>query len=216
MFGLFSGGRTASTQPGGYIAGYELSDWWQEAFSAEERRRIEEVYEANPPLGLSVDKKKPLTEGLAARIGLSTAGFLWSLSSWFEGPNNRDIARKILRKADEVNSKRGSTEDILDEHFTISQAITIYYRDRKDRGYYDQAVRLCRRQIELAPRAKEAFLTKYPEQPLPSHAGYKQLVIILDKEKKWTEAVALCKQAQREGWSGDWDKRIARYEGKAV
>ena len=103
---------------GGYIAGYGLTDWWRETFSDDERCRIEESYK---PFNLHQSRSgKSFTEGPASRVGLSVAGFLWSLSSWFEGPNDRNIARKILCKADEANTKRNTVRDILDEHFTIS------------------------------------------------------------------------------------------------
>jgi DNA invertase Pin-like site-specific DNA recombinase len=49
---------------------------------------------------------------------------------------------------------------------------------------------------------------------LPSHVGYKQLAIILEKRGQFDEAIKVAKQAKSQGWNGDWDKRIARCESK--
>ena len=94
--------------------------------------------------------------------------------------------------------------------------IKVYYRDRKTGDYYQKSIQLCQRQIELSPRSRAAFLKKHSKQPLPSHVGYEQLAIILDKERRWAEAIKLCRKARSEGWGGDWDKRIARYESKVA
>lgn len=45
---------------------------------------------------------------------------------------------------------------------------------------------------------------------LPSHYGFKQSAIILQKCGDFSQALALCQQAKAQGWKGDWDKRIAR------
>ena len=42
------------------------------------------------------------------------------------------------------------------------------------------------------------------------HTGYEQLAIILEKQREYDEAIDLCKQAQKQTWSGEWDKRIER------
>jgi hypothetical protein len=47
---------------------------------------------------------------------------------------------------------------------------------------------------------------------LPSHHGYKQLAIMLEKRGDYQDARALCEQADAQGWKGDWDARIARLE----
>lgn len=60
----------------------------------------------------------------------------------------------------------------------------------------------------MAPEAKAAFLKQYPWQPLPAHAGYRKLRIILEKQGRYDEAIALCNQAKEQGWADDWDKQI--------
>ncbi|WP_105198977.1 hypothetical protein [Pseudoalteromonas sp. T1lg10] len=87
-------------------------------------------------------------------------------------------------------------------------------------------------QIAVAPKAIKAMaaehndhmnaLKKYrslrniepPEFTLPSHASYKQLAIIYKKEKRWDDVIALCSQAQEQGWAGDWEWRIEEAQAK--
>jgi hypothetical protein len=60
------------------------------------------------------------------------------------------------------------------------------------------------------------FFKEYKESPLPSHKGYQQLAIILEKQGKLEEAIKLCKQAAEQGWAGDWEKRVERYRKKVT
>lgn len=76
------------------------------------------------------------------------------------------------------------------------------------------AIQACKLQIELAPQAANAFRKEYIKQPLPRPVGYEQLAIIREKEKNYLEAIKLSKQAKKQGWAGDWDKRIERCEKK--
>lgn len=39
---------------------------------------------------------------------------------------------------------------------------------------------------------------------LPSHVGYEYLIESLEARDELEVARALCKQAQRQGWHGDW------------
>ena len=55
---------------------------------------------------------------------------------------------------------------------------------------------------------------EYKNQPLPSHAGYKRLVITLEKEKRYEETIEVCKKALSQKWAGDWEHRIERCEKK--
>ena len=48
----------------------------------------------------------------------------------------------------------------------------------------------------------------------PVHVGYKQLCIIFERQGKYEEALNLAKQAKKEKWNEDWDKRIEKYQKK--
>ena len=43
---------------------------------------------------------------------------------------------------------------------------------------------------------------------MPGHRGFHQLSVYEEKQKNYEEALNLAKQAQADGWQGDWEKRI--------
>jgi hypothetical protein len=100
---------------------------------------------------------------------------------------------------------------VADKHFSLSESIPILYKQRDQMGMIEKTIAACMEQIELASDTAQALLNEYPEQPLPAHLGYKQLAIILAKQNKYHEAITLCEQAKKQGWAGDWDKRIENY-----
>ncbi len=69
------------------------------------------------------------------------------------------------------------------------------------------------RKIKLIEKG-EATTDEYVLGFLPSHHGYKQLAIILEKQGDFQGARTLCEQAKAQGWKGDWDARIARLNKK--
>jgi hypothetical protein len=124
-----------------------------------------------------------------------------------------EIAKKIITKADELSHEASqstsSSGNILDRHFTLSEKMVIYYRERENSPEaMNKAIQASKDQIALAPEAAKAFLKKYPYQALPAHAGYRQLRIILEKQGKFDEAITLCELAKAQGWADDWDKQI--------
>lgn len=74
----------------------------------------------------------------------------------------------------------------------------------------EKAIEACRQQISLADAAASAFHAELKWDALPSHKGYEQLSIILEKQMKFVETIELCTQAAKQGWPGDWEKRIER------
>lgn len=198
MFSLFNKSKPIE----GEIGYYNLQDWWITTFTKEERNHIEDVFH---PLG-DDSKNKPLTEGKISSSSQKAAGLLSALAGWLYKSEDRCIAKKIIQKAYEEAIK-GS--DILDLHFTLQGMLEIYYRDRDtEPGALSKAVQACEKQIKIAPQAARGFLNKYPHQSLPSHAGYDQLRIIYKKQGKYQKAISLCEQAKKQGWNGDWDKKI--------
>lgn len=103
---------------------------------------------------------------------------------------------------------------ILDLHFAILERIREHYGNRQTGDNYRRSIAYCKAQIKIQADAARAFLREYPGEPLPAHTGYSQLAIILEKEKKFDEAISLAEEAKANGWSGDWDKRIKRLRGK--
>ncbi len=194
----------------GDIGYHQLEEWWFSIFTDGERKYITEKYQPMS-MGEETETKNHLTEGDISWTSASASNFLNGLSSWFNGPNDRAIGRKIGEKAKEEALK---SKDPLDMHFALSSLITLYYRDRDQADYYDKALAYCRAQIKIQAVAAKAFLKEYPKQPMPSHVGYEQLAIVLEKEKRYQEAIDLAKEAKQNGWAGDWDKRIERCQKK--
>lgn len=204
MFGLFN----KKSEIKGEIGYFKLQDWWFSAFTQEERNHIEEVFH---PMG-SDPSSKPLTQGDLSYTSQTAAGLLQALAGWFNNPRDREIAKKIITKAEELAPTGGN---VLDRHFTLSEKMVIYYREREaSPEAMEKAIQACREQIAMAPEAAKAFLKEYPWQPLPAHAGYRQLRIILEKQGKFDEAIELCEQAKQQGWSGNWDKQIETLKKK--
>lgn len=121
----------------------------------------------------------------------------------------------------------------LDRHFaTMEKMQQAYYRREVDG--LEPAIKLCNAMIALAPEAFDAFRKqdvlmeewsrKYgvykarkesrPAFRPPSHLGFKQLAIIRERQKDHEEVIRLCRQAAAQGWSGDWEVRIARCKQK--
>lgn len=196
--GLFGFGRSPRRIQGS-IGYFGLEDWWLMTFSDVERRYIQATFQ---PLGSSGDS---LTSGAISYASQTAVGLLWALAGWFQKPEDRAMAHKILDKAAELSKDA----PVLDVHFLYQQMIKTYYKDRDKPGYMDRTVEACRRQIALAPSVATAMRADFPGA-LPRHVGYQQLAIILEKEKAYDEAIRVCDEARRTGWTGDWDKRIER------
>lgn len=202
MFKWLSGTKA----PKGYIAYYDLGDWWESEFSDDERDFMVEQYQ---PMGGELGS---LINGSIGRSSQSVVAFLSGLSGWFKKKENCHLAQRIVLKAENL---AGDRAPVLDRHFLYLAKIEAFYPDRQNEVSYEQAVNACRDQIGLSKQAARAFKKEYGDDILPSHTGYKQLAIVLEREKRFQEVIELCAQAKKEGWSGDWDKRIARCKGKA-
>jgi hypothetical protein len=205
---LFGFGKSA-TPIQGSIGFFGLEDWWLTEFSDDERHYIQATFQ---PVGSSGDS---LTSGSIASTTNTVVKLLSGLASWFRKPDDRAIAHKILNKA--VAVSKGS--HVLDLHFLYHQMIETYYKDRDNPEYMKKAVEASRLQIALAPDAAKSFKAEEanrgdPNPSLPGHTGYKQLAIILEKEGRFQEAIALSRQAEIQGWTGDWTRRVERCKKK--
>lgn len=198
----------------GEIGYYNLGDWWLSTFTQEEQDHIIKTYSPmSISMGGNTQSSNSLTEGEIDYMSGTAAGLLSALAGWFDNARDREIAKKIIAKAEELGS---SGEDILDQHFALAEKMTIYYRDRdNDPTALGKAIHAAKDQIALAPQAAKAFIEEYPEDnTLPSHPGYAQLRIILEKQGKYDEAIALCEQAKQQGWNDNWDKMIDTLKNK--
>lgn len=185
----------------GVIGYFGLATWWLCTFSESERKYIESRFR---PFG---DQKNSLTEGNIISRSDTAVGFLHNLSGWFTKEDERDIAYRILEKAGELLHQSAKPLDI---HFYYQSNIQTFYKDRDKPGALEKAIMACREQIEFAPIAAKEFKKEYRGVSLPSHKGYQQLAIILEKQNKFQEVIEICRQANKQGWMGDWEYRINR------
>lgn len=198
MFNLFK----AQEKIGGEIAYYNLTDWWLKTFSKQEQDYIVKTFQ---PLGGS---ETGLIKGEIQYSSGSAVSLLSNLAGWFKNDKDREIGYKLLDKAEKLIT---DNTDTLDIHFFYHNKIEFYYRFREeDQESLNTAIGACKKQIELSSRAILAFKKEYEHEKLPMHTGYEQLAIILEKQREYDEAIDLCKQAQKQTWSGEWDKRIER------
>ncbi len=200
----FFGLGKSSKRVQGSIGYFGLEDWWLTAFSDEERQHIQAVFQ---PLGSCGES---LTIGKISHTSQTAVRLLSALAGWFRKPDDRAIAHRILDKAVELS--RGAR--VLDLHFLYQQIIETYYKDRDKPECMDKAVEACRQQIALAPSAAKAFKAEYGNSPLPSHKGYEQLTIVMEKQGRFREALELSQQAESQGWAGGWARRVERCQKK--
>jgi hypothetical protein len=180
---------TTPSEGEGLIGYYNLTDWWLSTFTAEERNEIQ---------------ARPGSTTGRAESSLMSVGIAFIQSKDF------GIAERLIAKATEVGGA-----SILDRHFDYEQMAQAYYRHRNDDPEaLAPAIDACEKQILLGPEAAKAFLAEYPEDFLPAHHGFQQLAIIQEREKNYTEAIRLCREAMAQGWGGDWEKRIVRCENR--
>lgn len=170
-----------------------LREWWNDEFSERERETIVNN------IG-TIDMSPASIPKMLSNI--ATQSFQNNFIK-----ENRSIVQKFYEKSDQLFE---NSDDMIDRHFFYDASIRFYYSDRENKESMKKAIESCRKQIGIANSAAENF--KRLQGRMPEHTGYKQLAIILDKQNKYDEAIKICKQAESEGWSGDWIPRIARYE----
>lgn len=190
----------------GEIGYFGLSDWWFSTFTQEERRFINSTYTI-----WGSEKTEPLTKGELLDTSQTPADVLAGMiGTLADKPEYLHLVDSIISKAE--SATQGQRE-VLGLHFAYQTAIKVAYRLRdKNPRAIETAIRMCEKQIKLAPNAAKQFKRENPTEGLPAHVGYTQLVIILEKQKDYLTAIRLAKQAKEQGWNDDWDKRIARCE----
>lgn len=198
---------TLTNEVQGEIGYFKLTDWWLSVLTEDDRKTIIERYQ---PVGGS---SYSLTHGDIKTIQTATGsqtviGFLSNLLTWFQEPALRHIAYKIIDKADQLISKKGN---VLNKHFFYQAKMQVYYRNRDEDPFaLDKAIEACYQQIELS----ESALAAWQGLIIPTHAGFKQLCIIREKQGNYEEVIKLAQTALNHGWNGDWEKRIDKCKKK--
>jgi len=190
---------------GGELGYYGLGSWWMTAFSPRERQYMEGVLQGP---GLPA-RTRPLTRDRGLLPVQTTAGLLIFLADRLtERPDDRSLAHRVLTKAEE---RATAESDLLGLHFTYHQMIRLHLRWKEHfLDASDLAFAACHKQMRLAPQVAAVYHRKYPQESLPIHLGYVHAVNLLQQEGALVRAIEICKQAQAEGWSGNWTWRIQR------
>lgn len=190
---------------GGHIAFYGLERWWNKTFSEKEASYIEDRYK---PLGAGPSYS--LVRGTILNSSQSAAGFLTGLSSWFSAPRDRSLQLRILQEAE------SRAKDVMDRHFIYSCLIEhFHYGVREKKNNKPETIRYCERQVDISGSALKEFKKNYPKSPLPGHVGFQTLAVIREQDGDFEAVIDLSNRARKEGWAGDWDKRIDRCKRKA-
>ena len=175
-------------------------NWWNDAFTAEERISMEVAFN---PLGEITAKD------LALSLNPSSIG---NLIGHFKKIHLREVGYKLIARADTLVSEE---VPVLSRHFYFASRGNYYYRWRDlDSFALEEAIESFYRQIDLAGCALECFRKDEGLGFIPAHAGYRQLRIIEEKRGNFKLARELCKKAMTEGWSDDWGLQIARLNKK--
>lgn len=188
--GLFFN-RSAKSKVAGDIAYYELTEWWLNELTEEERNIIRNTFKP-------MMRERLIDEGHIESSSQSKLAFLGILAEWFKKKEYYYIAKKILNEGEKIYSQN---KDVLDLHYFCLAAIRVYYANREvDEDAFNKAIEYCERQISLAPKVKKALKKEYPLNVLPCHTGYQQLAIIYEKQKKYEQALHIACEAQEQGW----------------
>jgi hypothetical protein len=189
----------------GELGYFGLMGWWISSFSAAQRSYMETVFRAS---GLPA-RTKPLTRDRGLVTYPTAASLLTVLADRLsEKVEDRGLAAKVLAQAEERALAEG---DVLGRYFVYHQMIRLYCKWKSEfANPVDLIFAACHKQMQLAPDAALALRKLRPDKPLPTHLGYLQASTLLEQEGRYEPAIELCKQAQAEGWSGNWPWRIQR------
>ena len=122
-----------------------------------------------------------------------------------------------------------NTNDVISLHFTYNQLIDLYYKQRDEwENALENCKKYCIKSIEHTPK----FLSKdkrdheklydgeRAEYTPPLIPSFKRLAIIYEKEKRYGDAIEVCKKALRfnlrDGTKGGFEGRIQRLKKKQM
>lgn len=184
----------------GYLGYFGLSDWWLNSFTVAEQQYVLKVYK---PMGSS---SHMLIQGKIGSTTTTRTNLLSGVAGWFNNPKDRHLAQRFLEKASEF-----ADDPVVDRHFLYQGILEVSYPERDTNPKaLPTAIRACESMIAIAPQVAKQFRSDYKGQPLPRHKGFEQLAIVREKQGDYESAIKLAQQAAKQGWSGDWNKRIQR------
>ncbi|MFC3859568.1 hypothetical protein ACFOPQ_02125 [Deinococcus antarcticus] len=176
---------------GGYIGYYNLGDWWRNTLDEAERQEILERFR---PLGGDGDD---LIDNQILSTDRHRVQFLYELASWFTRSDRVSLGLKILQEAEAGLE----SAPLIVQHFYYSTYIELRYKQRKeDPSAIDDVKQICYRSMTIAPKVAAEFLKLYPNQDLPRHVCFNQLIVLLKKEGN-SEELGRVEQEYGRAWS---------------
>ena len=165
----------------GVIAYLNLQEWWLNELTDNERNLI-------------LEKAPGIIEGNISSTSRTAVSFITGMVGMFAKPQEvRSSGYKLIKKAESLID---SSTNALDIHFLYSTKVEFSYKDRETlENGLENSIHACNQQIEFAPTAAKSFKKSYNSSPLPSHKGYTQIAIIMEKQKNYNEVIRLCKKA---------------------
>jgi len=218
-----------SVKVGGVIQRLNLTNWWL-LLEIEQRQIIEGEYIFQYSDLIKMGEILPLArEGRGDIPPITTAGLLDLLSMRLVIPDMNPLALIILRKAEEEAIQSGNIFDLHGVYRNYVERIYSSYTS----GFVtvDEVISICEKAIAISEGAFSALMAYHAVNVAklvemgystdefewkPGHEGYRRLTMIREKQKDYIGVISLCRQAEEQGWNGDWEKRIARCQQKLV
>jgi hypothetical protein len=227
---------------GGFIGQAGLADWWLAEFDDAERAHILATFQptgAGDGAVMLVQGQSGGRDHDPSKLLSSLAGWFKRETDRTVGYRIIDKAEELLATSPSILTKHFTYQAKAEIYYRWRE-IDSFALDRAEKACRDQIALApraaeaflpsekkplieidwfndnedeARRKIDLVKRG-EATFDRYPLNSLPSHHGYKQLSIIMEKRGDHKDARVLCEQAKAEGWKGDWESRIARLQKK--
>lgn len=194
----------------GLIRYYGLTDWWANGLTEIDRNLILKSKENISEVIYTQEKPGSRYNG-ENFIEIKDFEFLNDIL--INMYNEYPTAKKLALKIEELIFRDIEDDYVIALHFTLTNLMDFYYRNRDKDDSLDRAIFFGYKDIEFSNIFAKAFYSKYGEL-MPVNKAYEQIGVILEREKKYTEAIRICEKGKSEGWSNDFDKRINRIKSK--
>lgn len=174
------------------LSDLDLTDWFNNSFSAEEKNLLLQCPLFSEPAGSSVP---------------CASFFLAQSLQWYAKKDNSDIVLKVCKQIIELFNTDNKKMSLNDLHFFYTFVISAIYKFR-DTWAGELVIELCNKSIDIAPNVINNFEYK------PEHVGFNTLIAIEKKAKNWPLVLELSRAAMAQGWSGKFAAWAAEAEKK--
>ena len=186
----------------GLIATLDLNDWYLN-LSDEQRQKLHQ-YSTSSGTGGEVN----MLERDVTRTSQTAQDYLKGVGHTAAHEKDYEFAEQILLTALEFEDGSATST-----HFTYSELIDVYYKQRKDRDdAIEKCVEYCKKDVEIA----DEFVNEFGD--VPRISSYKRLAIIYEKQERYEEALEVCNQALEigttDGTKGGFEGRKERIQEK--